>query len=132
MQLPIRGKTYPLHFVENGLKLDDIPFLKFQIPNLRADSVIQTSHITKDQLLSVPGFRDTLWTYQRTTYEWIPIFWWSPNNVRPITDFVDIYDVRKVDERMGFWVTPKGFPRDFDYLYGELNQAELHAVKLQA
>lgn len=131
MQLPIRGKTYPLHFVENSLRLDDAPHLCFPVeficPEHRTDWVpIQTSHLTKDQLLSVPGFRDTWWKYVRTTHEWIPIFHWSEVNTRALTDFVEVHDVRDRDLRQMFWSTPLGFPRDFQYF----DKGELISVRL--
>lgn len=111
---PRRGTSYTLHEIENSLELRDTAFLKFYHNGV--DCVIQTSHLTSEQLLSVPGFAETKWVYQRETHEWIPIFYWDSLQEKDVTDFVDIVD--EIDyfnpekPTKAFWVTPKGFPRE--------------------
>jgi len=98
MAAPIRGNVYTLAQV---LKLDlddESPFLIF----VRSKSmVIQTSHVTDDDLLKVPGMADSQWRYLYTTDECCPIFHFVGPG--PITDLVDI---------VGTLATPKGFPRE--------------------
>jgi hypothetical protein len=96
---PIKGTVYTLFEIETHLTLDDMAHLMFDGPNGR-ELVVQNSHLTKGQLLSVPGFSGTRWRYLHTTREWIPIFKYV--GVQPITNFLDID---------GDWATPKGFPR---------------------
>lgn len=81
---------------------------------LGVDGVIQNSHLTEEQLLSVPGLADTVWQYLRTTHEWIPIFRYVGT-----TDLREVLDVElganpdwDRDQRKWWWATPKGFPRE--------------------
>lgn len=94
------------------LYLRDTPHLGFQHKNI--PGVIQTSHLTEEQLLSVPLLLDSKWVYVRETFEWIPIFTFSSQNTISITDLVDLEKCksskRYFDEDT-WWATPKGFPR---------------------
>lgn len=82
--------------------------------------VIQHSHVTDEQLLSVPGLADTRWYYIRTTHEWIPIFKCVDDaaviacvDIRPSLSPYDSPDAK--------WITPKGFPR-LQYEEYEINE----------
>jgi hypothetical protein len=111
---PQRGHVYTLHEVEKVLDLDDSAHLGIVYQGKR--TVIQTSHLTADQLLSVPGFKDTFWRYLYTTHEWIPVFEYDVDENRPITDFVDVEQWLEQDgPTEGWWCTPKGFPREQYY-----------------
>lgn len=111
-KLPVRGFQYSLRQIYEQLDLDDSPSLHIRIGDLKGP--IQDSHVTVEQMLSVPGLADTQWTYRRTTWEYIPCFEYSgtaeailacvdsePWKPRFAGDEVDNYT----------WITPKGFPR---------------------
>lgn len=116
--LPKRGFIYTLYQIENELELRDGPHLGFEYKGVKC--VVQTSHLKAEELLSVPGFADSRWVYERETHEWIPVFRYVDG--RPITEFVDLEPV--IDHPIfvaagtadtGFWATPKGFPREQYY-----------------
>ena len=54
------------------LELSDTPHLRFYCAEYDEIAVVQTGHVTYEQLLAVPGFADLKWTYQYTTREDIP------------------------------------------------------------
>jgi hypothetical protein len=86
----------------------DSPFFRFCVDG--AIQVIQTCHLTDEELLSVPGFAGTRWRYERTTEEWIPLF--RAVDDTEILACVDIEpDVSPFSRSGELWVTPKGFPR---------------------
>lgn len=121
---PKRGQVYTLRVIKTALKLDDSPHLGFwldlgedEMPTesgrTKVECVIQTSHVCSSDLLTVPGFADSLWRYRYTTSEWIPVFEYADE--KSIREFVDIehstywYDLENNPNSQ--WVTPKGFPR---------------------
>lgn len=104
---PQRGHVYTLQQIEKALDLRDSPCLEFVHDNELA--VLQTSHLSENELLAVPGFADTQWRYVLETYEWIPVFRYV--DTRPITDFVDITVITEYGETE-YWATPKGHPRE--------------------
>lgn len=107
MNAPVRGAEYTAREVL-GLELRDCPFFRFCV-NGRIE-VIQTSHLTEAELLSVPGFADTRWRYQRETREWIPLF--MAVNDDAVAACVDMEPDRSpYNDQPALWVTPKGFPR---------------------
>lgn len=110
-QYPKRDNIYTLREICEMLKLDDSPSLNFVCRGV--DGVIQTSHVTEEQLLTVPGFAETKWRYVRTTIEWIPIFRYVDE--KSIDQFVDLEEWRREewekDRPKYWWATPKGFPR---------------------
>lgn len=111
--LPVKGQSYT---VEEICKLDirDMPSLCFKHRGL--PGVIQQSHLTQEQFMSVPGMKESRWIYERETSEWIPIFYFDTNAIQlPITALVDIeieINTYKLNPTKGWWATPKGFPRD--------------------
>lgn len=108
---PRAGSVYTTEEIINKLALADSPSLNFRHNGRRG--CVQDSHLTKEQLLSVPGMGERRWKYERTTYEWIPVF--NYVDERPITDVVDLepyFDFDGTDDRKSWWATPKGFPRD--------------------
>lgn len=107
---PKPGATYTLREIHSILKLDDSPHLGFDHQGIR--TVIQTSHVTDEELLAVPGLADTLWTYIRTTSEWIPSF--VAVDHKAIAAFVDIEPMKAMfhDDPPNWWVTPKGHVRE--------------------
>lgn len=106
---PRRGVVYTLRQILEDLDLDDFPALDFSSEFGRA--VIQCSHVTDKQLLSVPGLAGTRWRYKYTTREWIPVF--VATDDAAVRDCVDVRnDFDELMQRQDIWVTPKGFPRE--------------------
>jgi hypothetical protein len=107
---PKAGQVYTLAQIENELNLDDSPSLSFRrIDGKRG--LMQTSHLTKEELLSIPGMADSEWQYLRTTSEWIPLFTYVG-----VADPKTLVDVEPWEDDFGdqpdlLWITPKGFPR---------------------
>ena len=83
MEYPFRQQTYTFSQICK-LYLRDNPCLSFQHNGIRG--VIQTSHVSDEQLLSVPLMADSKWVYIRETFEWIPVFRFSDQNTISITD----------------------------------------------
>ena len=111
---PIKGQVYSLRNVIQDLELLDSPHLCF-ISKREQGEVIQTSHLTEEELLSVPGFAETQWRYLYTTYEWIPIFRYV-GRVEELPQYIDWES--DIDNPGHLWVTPKGFPRE-QYVWKE-------------
>lgn len=110
---PKRGQSYTFEEITK-LSLRDIPSLLFTYKGI--SGVIQNCHLTYEELLSVPGMKESVWTYERETHEWIPIFHFNTiTEQRPITDLIDL-EVYKPPFSAGdgkhWWATPKGFPRE--------------------
>lgn len=116
---PVQGRVYTFAEV---CKLDllDSPsmcmFIDLDHPThgeIRVDTCIQTSHLTEEEHLQVPGMAESKWRYIRTTSEWIPIFNFAGTNPESLvdiqldTDFDREYDPHKVR----LWCTPKGHKR---------------------
>lgn len=114
--IPKRYQSYTGEEIFKVLDLRDSPSLSFWHQGIRG--CIQESHVTAEEILSVPGFKESRWIYIRETHEWIPIFNFDQKaNQPPVTTFIDIelYDDRyKMDNRDCWWATPKGFPRPQD------------------
>ena len=108
--LPISGRVYTSTEIETALSLDDMPFYRFLYNGKIC--VIQTGHVTSAQLLSVTGFAASRWSYERTTREWIPLFWFVGTEDE-ILALVDVeHEISCTGEAMAEWsVTPKGYPR---------------------
>lgn len=110
---PVRNKLYTLKEVLTVLYLRDSPGLSFEHEGKRG--CIQNSHLTDEELLSVPGIGETQWRYVRETLEWIPLFTYVPTEEHPvITEYVDVepyVDTWSLCEDDHWWATPKGFPR---------------------
>lgn len=105
---PKPGALYTAEQILNDLDLDDTPHWQFHHEGKLC--VVQDAHLTRQELLSVPGFAETTWTYIRTTSEWIPLF--TATSASAVRDCVDIEP--RIDPYLddaGFWVTPKGFQR---------------------
>lgn len=96
------------------LTLRDGPHLSFKLDvnGKKVEACLQDSHVTDEQLLAVPGFAESVWTYRYETSEWIPIFAYASTNVKPITDLIDYEPwIDPYETRLNFWCTPKGLPR---------------------
>lgn len=137
---PVKGSIYTLAQVFD-LNLLDSPSLGFSYSGRQC--VIQDSHVTVEELLTVQHLAATEWRYVRTTKEWIPVFEAVNNDaVIACLDIEPEFDpLEESSER--FWVTPKGFPRPQYYvpysrgrvyqLYEILKSAEgLEVVKRDA
>lgn len=114
---PVRNRVYTLEEIYNVLYLRDSPALGFVYKDI--PGCIQDSHITQEELLSVPGLKDSKWVYVRETFEWIPIFQFAAITVdQPcISTYVDLepYDDKyRLNSELSWWATPKGFPRSQD------------------
>lgn len=109
-QRPIRSTIYTGAEIINVLYLLDSPALEVVIGDKRG--CIQDSHMTNEQLMSVPGFAESSWKYLRTTDEEIPVFKFvgpDPHQFLDIVDAVSYSTGEVVPEEL--WITPKGFPR---------------------
>jgi hypothetical protein len=111
MKKPVRNQTYTYCEICK-LYLRDSPHLSFD--HQYVPGVIQNSHMTEDEMLSVPLMSESKWIYVRETDEWIPIFRFSSYNTTPITDLVDLEKLqtsKSCSDVDFWWATPKGFPR---------------------
>lgn len=110
MMNPQKGEVYTLQPMLTKLDLPDTPSLHFmcQAGERIEETVLQTGHVSRDQLLSVPGLAATRWRFLYITWEWIPIFAcreaWSTLKT--------MIDVEGGDDEELLWATPKGFPRE--------------------
>lgn len=104
---PETGHIYTLEQIMRELHLRDCPALMVSFEDKL--SCVQDSHLSEQELLSVPGFAKTKWRYIRETSEWIPVFHWA-DSADPKT-FLDV-EPSKDDPDRYHWVTPKGFPRE--------------------
>lgn len=127
---PRAGQTYSLRQIAETLYLRDSPSLGFTHEG--RDGVIQDSHLTEEEMLTVPGFADSQWRFVRETHEWIPIFRYAGS--QPITDFIEIEQAvdywtgRKED---AWWAVPKGFPRPQE-VSEEAKENLAHAERYEA
>ena len=101
--IPVRGATYNLRTIYQ-LDLQDSPCLMVMVEGRLYP--VQDSHVTIDELLSVPGLADTEWAYRYTTEEWIPVF----DSCSGQTAF--FFDIQRLEAEDSYWITPKGFPRE--------------------
>lgn len=103
---PIRSLTYTSEQVFRELKLRDSPFLRLY----HCDKLtpIQTSHITPDELLSIPGFAELEWIYRYETDEWIPVF--DAADDKAVAKLLN-FEPWEGKEDKHLWTTPKMFPR---------------------
>jgi hypothetical protein len=106
VKYPLIGVTYTLEQMYQ-MNLGDLPCLQ-----IRDVGVVQDSHLTEEELLSIPGMKDTHWLFVRTTSELIPVFIYALNNP-PYTDFFDAVPYKDPYQSTTdlLWVTPKGYPR---------------------
>lgn len=104
MKFPKKDTVYTFNDMLIKLNLPDSPFLQFVYND--TECIIQNSHVSDNALLCIPGMRESLWCYEKTTREHIPLFWYLNDNVDILT-LVDIHEV----EDGSYWVTPKGYPR---------------------
>ncbi len=110
---PIPGSTYSYRTIVEHLDLADVPYLQIRISGRR--TVIQTTHVSQEDLLTITGFGETLWTYVRTTSEGVPVFTAvSGKNSESLAAMVDVVTYRDPDfDNSVIWVTPKGFLRQY-------------------
>ena len=108
---PQKGRIYTLENIFK-LTLPDTPFLRiiidptlgeFEQDNLAS---VQDSHITREQLLSIPGIASTSWRYDKTTSEDIPLFTYIAR--QPWSEF---FKAEPYPDTNQWWVTPRAFPR---------------------
>ena len=113
--LPKQGQVYSLEYILKTLYLRDSPSL-----NVSGIGVIQTSHLDNgdEDLLSIPGFKDTKWKDLRETSEWIPLFRSedTPENIELVKSGIEYEPwttcpMRYPEDPELNWVTPKGYPR---------------------
>lgn len=119
MQHPCQGQTYLLNEIFNlYTTMPHVPYLNVNLKDgdgIVHTALIQDRYVTEKEVLSIPGFKDTMWTFVQEINEYMPIYEYATSNQRPITDFVDYKkSVRDYadDPLFYFWVTLKGFPCD--------------------
>lgn len=119
------GQSYTFLELSKMEELSDAPALDVNIQGFMQS--IQTSHVSDETLLkNCPAFADTLWRYEGTTDEWIPMFEYAGHKESLSLDFLldwepnkDPYLKDKNEKRYNpqviLWVTPKGSPREQYY-----------------
>jgi hypothetical protein len=111
--LPKRYQSYTLEQIYKELELRDSPALGFTYQDI--DGCVQNSHLIPEELLSVPGMKESQWIYIRETHEWIPCFQFNVKAKQPpINTLVDLElynDIYNLNKGQSWWATPKGFPR---------------------
>lgn len=115
-RFPRRGEVFTAREVL-GLPLRDSPSWGITVahdPEVEYDDPpMQDAHVTWEELLSVPGFAETQWRFVKETDEWIPVF----EFVGTAEEALAFCDVSKqwsdIWRRYEWWVTPKGFPREY-------------------
>lgn len=112
--LPKRYQSYTLEQIYKELQLRDSPSLAFTHQDI--GGCVQNSHLLEEDLLSVPGMKESRWIYIRETHEWIPCFQFDTKAKQPPIDtlvdlesYIDTYNLNKGEF---WWATPKGFPRE--------------------
>ena len=88
LEYPVRNKVYTLQQILNNLNLGDSPFLNF-----RHEGVTVVIQDGQGDPLNVPEMANSLWTYQRTTHEMCPIFFYAGE-----TDIHELVEVREYVE----------------------------------
>jgi hypothetical protein len=103
---PRAGELYTLEEITKVLYLRDSPALMMELDG--KEGCVQNSHLSDEEILSVPGFAKTWWRFVRETHEWIPVFQWADS-----TDPREVVVVEplKDDPNRYLWIVPKGFPR---------------------
>lgn len=115
-RFPRRGEVFTGAEVMQ-LPLRDSPSLcvpvKWDADVEHDEAPIQDAHLTQDELLSVPGFSESRWRFLFETDEWIPVF----DFVGTADEALAFVDVSKewddTYQQHRWWVTPKGFPREY-------------------
>lgn len=106
--LPRRGALYTLQQILKHLALEDSPVLGFIHKNVLCS--IATSHVTSEELLSIPGAAQSNWKYLYTTNDYIPVFDFVGADIEKFVNIEQEYNPDGSYSK-SFWVTPKGFPR---------------------
>jgi len=109
---PRGGKDYTFKQIVEQLDLRDAACLMFNENNMEQN--IQDSHISELDVLKLPHWADSLWTYKYETDEWIPVFKWSSANTVSIDELIDKEPhIDPYAERPGvLWCVPKGQTRE--------------------
>jgi hypothetical protein len=102
---PESNQIYTLHEIINVLSIPDIPSLNFNYNN--NDYYIDLAQISYENLLNIPGMKESKWKFYNTTHEWIPIFWYADDDIdiNTIVDFNKYIDYNKTITI----VNPKGY-----------------------
>lgn len=113
LQFPRRNQSFTVEEIFK-LPLRDLPCLGFTHNGI--EGVIQESHLTEEEFLSVPGMKESKWVFIRETHEWIPVFRFDTKENQPdVATLVDLEIASKEwssnPEIDYWWATPKGFPR---------------------
>lgn len=105
--LPKRGTILKFKDIIH-MELPDTPCFEFSLDN--EPGVIQTAHVSVEELATLTELGETEWRYRYTTREWIPVFRFhgDPETLRNVLDIEPSTD----EFNPGWWVTPKGFPRE--------------------
>jgi hypothetical protein len=110
MKNPKPGQVYSFKEIAEELILKDSPFLFLEIPGSAIGSlqVIQTSHVSDEEMLKIPRMAKSLWVYVRTTPESIPLFW-AVDNIKALELVNYQQDLSPYSKPGSMWVTPKGY-----------------------
>lgn len=128
---PKRGEVYTYAEIIK-LELRDTPCLRF----ISGDSysAVQDSHVTEEELLTVPQWAESKWKYQYETSEWIPVFHYvgdiELSELLDIEPLINPYE-READGGDVMWATPKGFPRPQHYEIVEGSEGEESFIQMR-
>lgn len=67
---------------------------------------VQDGHLSQIELLNVPGVKDSMWKYLRTTKEGVPVFVSEHSE----QECLQWFDIAPNKGQSGYVVSPKGHP----------------------
>jgi hypothetical protein len=110
MIFPEYNQVYTLEEIINVLSIPDMPSLNFEYNNNNYS--IDIAQISTENLLNIPGMKESKWKFHKTTHEWIPIFYYADDHI----DINNIVDFNKyIDYNKTFTiVNPKGYKNRID------------------
>jgi hypothetical protein len=112
LPFPRTGQVFDLRTVLNDLPLRDSACLTLMIEaqdgSGKVRNTIQDSHFLPEELLAIPGWAESQWTFQRETHEWIPVF--RAVDDKAVLKLLDVEPSK--DHHLYSWLTPKGLPRE--------------------
>lgn len=102
----MRPKQNQVYYAVEVFELDlqDSPFL------ILPQGTVQTTHVSVEDLLDIPGMSELRWRYALTTYEGCPLFYpeSTPEELAACFNFGPFNDGYSRENDV--CVTPKGFP----------------------
>lgn len=109
---PKQGTTYTFKQIVEQLDLRDSACLLFKENGMEQN--IQDSHVNEHEVLALPHWAESRWTYRYETEEWIPVFDFASDNTISIDDLIDKEpQIDPYAEKPGvLWCVPKTKTRE--------------------